>query len=77
MPPPKKPAASQVNVFIGSDEARVKEAALMLVRSLTPPDAGDFSNDIIDGTAFRGTVTGDHVRGTCDGGVAWGGVRGH
>jgi SAM-dependent methyltransferase len=30
-----------------------------------------------DGTAFRGTVTGDRVRGTCDDGVAWGGVRGH
>ncbi len=51
MPPPKKTVASQVNVLLGSDEARVKEAALLLVRSLTPPDAGDFSNDIIDGTA--------------------------
>lgn len=51
MPPPKKNTASQVNVILGSDEARVKEAALMLVRSLTPPDAGDFGNDIIDGTA--------------------------
>lgn len=51
MPPPKKTTAAQVNVLMGSDEARVKEAALMLVRSLTPADAGDFSNDIIDGTA--------------------------
>jgi len=51
MPPPKKNTASQVNVILGSDEARVKEAALMLVRSLTPPDAGDFGNDVIDGTA--------------------------
>lgn len=52
MPPPKKTAAaSQVNVLLGSDEARVKEAALRLVRSLTPPDAGDFGNDVIDGTA--------------------------
>ncbi len=51
MPPPKKTIASQVTVLLGTDEARVKEAALQLVRSLTPPDAGDFSNDIIDGTA--------------------------
>lgn len=52
MPPPKKATAnSQVTVFIGSDEGRVKEAALNLVRKLTPPDAGDFSNDIIDGGA--------------------------
>ena len=52
MPPPKKATAnSQVTVFIGSDEGRVKEAALSLVRKLTPPDAGDFSNDIIDGGA--------------------------
>lgn len=52
MPPPKKAVAtSQVNVLMGSDEAKVKEAALMLVRSLTPPDSGDFGNDVIDGTA--------------------------
>ncbi len=52
MPPPKKASTSAaIQVFLGSDEARVKEAALMLVRQLTPPEAGDFSNDIIDGTA--------------------------
>lgn len=55
MPPPKKAAAtaaaSQVSVLMGSDEAKVKEAALMLVRSLTPADSGDFGNDVIDGTA--------------------------
>ncbi len=37
--------------FLGSDEARVKESALLLVRKLTPPDAGDFANDVIDGGA--------------------------
>jgi len=65
MPPPKKTAASQVNVFIGSDEARVKEAALMLVRSLTPPDAGDFSNDIIDGTADNAEHAGNICSNVC------------
>jgi DNA polymerase-3 subunit delta len=65
MPPPKKTAASQVNVFLGSDEARVKEAALMLVRSLTPPDAGDFSNDIIDGTADNSEHAGSICSNVC------------
>jgi DNA polymerase-3 subunit delta len=46
---------------MGSDEARVKEAALLLVRSLTPPEAGDFSNDIIDGTADNA----DHAGTIC------------
>lgn len=65
MPPPKKTPASQVNVLLGSDEARVKEAALMLVRSLTPPDAGDFSNDIIDGTADNAEHAGNICSNVC------------
>ncbi len=65
MPPPKKPTASQVNVLMGTDEARVKEAALMLVRSLTPPDAGDFSNDIIDGTADNAEHAGTICSNVC------------
>ncbi|MBB5034603.1 DNA polymerase III subunit delta [Prosthecobacter vanneervenii] len=65
MPPPKKPNASQVNVILGSDEARVKETALMLVRSLTPPDAGDFSNDIIDGTADNSEHAGTICSNVC------------
>ena len=53
MPPPKKanPPSGSCFAFIGSDEARVKEAALALVRRLTPADAGDFANDIIEGNA--------------------------
>ena len=65
MPPPKKTAASQVHVLMGSDEARVKEAALLLVRSLTPPDAGDFSNDIIDGTADNAEHAGTICSNIC------------
>ncbi len=62
MPPPKKASTSAaIQVFLGSDEARVKEAALMLVRQLTPPEAGDFSNDIIDGTADNA----EHAGGIC------------
>lgn len=65
MPPPKKTVASQVNVLLGSDEARVKEAALRLVRSLTPADAGDFSNDIIDGTADNADHAGTICSNVC------------
>ncbi len=65
MPPPKKKTTSQVNVLLGSDEARVKEAALALVRSLTPPDAGDFSNDIIDGTADNADHAGQICGNVC------------
>jgi DNA polymerase III subunit delta len=52
MPPPKKTASSsQVHVVLGSDDARVKEAAMQIVRRLTPPDAGEFANEIIEGNA--------------------------
>jgi DNA polymerase-3 subunit delta len=65
MPPAKKKAAAKgagnVHVYVGSDEARVKEAALRMVRKLTPEDAGDFSNDIIEGTADNA----EHARQIC------------
>lgn len=52
MPSAKKsPTTHQVHVVIGTDDARVKEAAMQLVRKLTPPDAGDFANEFIEGNA--------------------------
>lgn len=52
MPPPKKAAtASQVHVVLGTDDARVKETAMLIMQRLTPPDAGDFANEIIEGNA--------------------------
>ncbi|HRJ09477.1 MAG TPA: DNA polymerase III subunit delta [Prosthecobacter sp.] len=53
MPAPKKSAsaASQIHVVLGTDDARVKEAAMQIVRRLTPPDAGEFANEIIEGNA--------------------------
>jgi DNA polymerase-3 subunit delta len=66
MPPPKQATpAGPVHVFMGSDEARVKEAALMCVRALTPPDAGDFSNDIIEGTADNSEHAGTICSNVC------------
>lgn len=56
MPPAKKAASpattsSQVHVVLGTDDARVKEAAMKRVQQLTPPDAGEFANEIIEGNA--------------------------
>lgn len=67
MPPPKKSSATNntIHVFMGSDEARVKEAALMKVRQLTPEGAGDFSNDIIDGTADNADHAGTICSNVC------------
>lgn len=45
------PEPTNLHVFTGSDEGRVAEAALLAARRLTPPDAGDFGQDVIDGVA--------------------------
>ncbi|MFM7180402.1 MAG: DNA polymerase III subunit delta [Verrucomicrobiales bacterium] len=48
---PASGTAKNIHVFTGSDEGRVAEAALLAARRLTPPDAGDFGQDIVDGVA--------------------------
>ena len=65
MPAPKTATAAAFHVFMGSDEARVKEAALVKVRQLTPKDAGDFSNDVIDGTADHADHAGTICSNVC------------
>lgn len=42
---------SNITAVFGTDDLKVKETALRLSKELSPPDAGDFSNDIIQGTA--------------------------
>jgi DNA polymerase III subunit delta len=53
--PPKKTAAasktSQIFAVVGSDESAVKTRARALAQQLTPKDAGDFGQDLIDGAA--------------------------
>lgn len=44
-------APSNFAAILGTDESRVKEAALALSRELAPADAGDFGADVIDGAA--------------------------
>jgi DNA polymerase-3 subunit delta len=53
--PPKKTAVarqtSQIYAVLGSDEGAVKSRARELSLQLTPKDAGDFGQDLIDGAA--------------------------
>jgi len=54
MPAKRKEAATKaanLHFLYGSDEAQIKEAALKLARQLSPPGAGDFGTEIVDGTA--------------------------
>jgi len=44
-----KTASANIYAVIGSDEAEVKRVAAELAVELTPPDAGDFGLEIIDG----------------------------
>ncbi len=46
-----KTAAANIYAVVGSDEAEVKRAAAELAEKLTPPDAGDFGLETIDGVA--------------------------
>ncbi|HEU5247411.1 MAG TPA: hypothetical protein VFU09_10005, partial [Candidatus Udaeobacter sp.] len=52
MPKAKTKAASaEIYAVLGSDEAEVKRVAAELATNLTPPGAGDFGLEIIDGAA--------------------------
>lgn len=48
---------NQIFAFFGTDEARVKEAALRMARQLTPAGNPDFGLEIVNGTA----ETSDHA----------------
>ncbi len=45
------PPANNIHAILGSDEGRVKEAALRLAKKLSPDDAGDFGLETIAGQA--------------------------
>lgn len=66
--PPKKSAAPASNFIavLGTDEALMKEAAIRLSRELTPPDAGDFGVDLIEGIAESAEHCANIVRRTLD-----------
>ena len=51
MPKAAEPKAKNIFAIVGSDEGAVKAAARELADQLTPPDAGEFGLEVVDGAA--------------------------
>ncbi len=67
MPKTKTKAASaKVYAVVGSDEAEVKRVAVELATNLTPPDAGDFGLEVIDGAADNAEQAAGRIRSTIE-----------
>lgn len=68
--PAKSKAASNVSsniwVYVGTDDLKVKEAAQEMVRKLVPEDAGDFGLEIIEGAADNVDHAGKIIRRTIE-----------
>ena len=56
------PPASKIHAVVGSDESEVKRAAAELAAKLTPPDAGDFGIETIDGCADNAEQAASRIR---------------
>src|SRR5260370_991140 len=63
-----KAATSQIYAVVGSDESEVKRVATGLAAELTPPDAGDFGLEVIDGAADNAEQAAARIRSTIE---AW------
>jgi len=57
-----KAAAANIYAVVGSDEAEVKRAAAELAQTLTPPDAGDFGLETIDGVSENADQAAARIR---------------
>jgi DNA polymerase-3 subunit delta len=55
-------AAPNIYAVVGSDEAEVKRAAAEFASSLTPPDAGDFGLEVIDGAVDNADQAAARIR---------------
>jgi DNA polymerase III subunit delta len=67
MPKPKtKSASTNVYAVLGSDEAEVKRVAAELATELTPPEAGDFGLEVIDGVAENAEQAVARIRSTIE-----------
>src|SRR5207245_10738301 len=66
--PKAKPQAATANIYgvVGSDEAEIKRAAAELATNLTPPEAGDFGLEIIDGVAENADQAAERIRTTIE-----------
>ena len=59
-------AAEKIYAVVGSDEAEVKHVAAELAEKLTPPGAGDFGLEVIDGAADNADQAQARVRATIE-----------
>src|SRR5438132_12009860 len=66
--PKAKPQAATANIYgvVGSDEAEVKRVAAELATNLTPPEAGDFGLEIIDGAVDNAEQATARIRSTIE-----------
>jgi DNA polymerase-3 subunit delta len=61
-----KTATANIHAVVGSDEAEVKHVAAELAVKLTPPGAGDFGLEIIDGAADNADQAAARIRSTIE-----------
>jgi DNA polymerase III subunit delta len=67
MPKTKTPAANpQIYAVVGSDEADVKRVAAELAAEHTPPEAGEFGLETIDGVAENAEHAAARIRATIE-----------
>ncbi len=61
-----KSADARIHAIVGSDESEVKRAAAELAEKLTPPGAGDFGLEVIDGAADNADQAAGRIRSTIE-----------
>src|SRR5438093_593221 len=61
-----RPATAIIYAVVGSDEAEVKRAAAELATKLTPPEAGDFGQEVIDGAVDNAEQAAGRIRSTIE-----------
>ena len=61
-----KTATGNIYAVMGSDESEVKRVAADLATSLTPPEAGDFGLEIVDGVAENADKAAARIRSTIE-----------
>ncbi len=61
-----KTATGNIYAVMGSDESEVKRVAADLAASLTPPEAGDFGLEIVDGVAENADQAAGQIRSTIE-----------
>src|SRR5215468_8469693 len=59
-------AIANIYAVIGSDEAEVKRVAAGLAEKLTPPGAGDFGLEVIDGAVENADQAAARIRSTIE-----------